>query len=191
LTIENFIKERNRIALAFLQLKKEKNFSRIPADKRIDLINEVWSVGENLASWAMAETDETDPRKIAEKLGVVIFGADRGNLKKSEYRKKEKEIVIFRDALERLTSEIVVPELSEKILRFLVSYELFHHLENTKTGFIYKRFKFPLRFGFNFYLKSLSEVAALAFTQKLISLELSPQVFDYLVYILFNSDFKA
>ena len=184
------IKERNRISLAALELMRDKNFHKISPDERLNLIAECLKIGEEVADWIVAEFGETDPRKIAEKLGAKIFGVESGERKKSEYRKKEKEIIIFRDTLKRLTSEITVPDLSERILRFLVAHELFHHIENVKIGPVYKRFKFPGKFGFSFYIKGLSEVAAQAFTQKLLSIEFSPQVFDYLTYILFTSDFK-
>jgi len=185
------IKERNRIALAMLELAKDKVFYSIPAEERLRLIEEVLSVGDDVAKWVMAEYQTSDPRKIAELMGVRVYGADHGQLKKSEYRTHKNEIVIYRDALSHLTKEVTVPHLSERILRFLVAHELFHHLEATRIGTVYKRFKFPGPFGMKRYIKGFSEVAAQAFTQTLLSLEFSPQVFDYLTYVLFTSDFKS
>ena len=185
------LKERNRIALATLELAKDKIFHSIPVEERLRLIEEVLSIGDEVAKWVAAEYKTSDPRKIAEALGVKVFGADYGELKKSEYRPKKKEIIIFRDALSRLIKGVTVPHLSERILRFLVAHELFHHLEEVKIGLVYKRFKFPGRFGMKTYIKGLSEVAAQAFTQTLLGLEFSPQVFDYLTYIFFTSDFKS
>jgi len=185
------IKDRNRISLAALELAKDKNFLRIPEQDRIKLILEALSIGEEIADSISKEYQTSDPRKIAELMGIKISGGESGSFKKSEYRKKEKEIVIFRDTLERLTSEITVPELSERILRFLIAHELFHHIEETQMVPIYKRFKFKGKLWFKFYIKGLSEVAAQAFIQKLLDLEFSPYVFDYLTYILFTSNFKG
>ena len=184
------IKERNKISLAALELAHDNNFHKIPAEDRIKLITEVLSIGEEIADWATAEYNTSDPRKLAEYLGVKIIGEDFGQMRKTEYRKKQKEIIIFHDTLKRLTSEITVPDLSERILRFLIAHELFHHLEETKIGYVYKRFKFRGKLWTHYYIKGLSEVAAQAFTQKLLALEFSPHVFDYLTYILFTSDFK-
>ena len=92
----NAIKERNRISLAALELARDKNFLKIPSEERIRLISDVLSIGEEIADWASAEFGTTDPRKLAEFLGVKIFGEDKGNLKKSEYRKKQKERLLMR-----------------------------------------------------------------------------------------------
>ncbi|MBI5700948.1 hypothetical protein HZC34_03750 [Candidatus Saganbacteria bacterium] len=184
------IKERNRITLAAIELARDKNFHNIPHNERMHLISEVLALGENIANGISKEFGTSDPRKIADLMGVKISGDEAGNLKKSEYRKKEKQIVIFHDTLRRITSEITVPELSDRILRCLIAHELFHHIEEVKVGSIYKRFKFKGKLWFNYYIKGLSDVAAQAFTQKLLGLEFSPLVFDYLTYIMFTSDFK-
>lgn len=188
--MNNAIKERNRITLASLELARDKNFHKIHPEERMKLITQVLAIGEEIADWVASECGTRDPRKIAEIVGVKVLGGNRGRAQKSEYRKKEKEIIIFHDTLKRLTAEVTVPDLSERILRFLIAHELFHHLEETRIGAIYKRFKFPKRPWGSFYIKGLSEVAAQAFTARLLGLEFSPQVFDYLTYILFTADFK-
>lgn len=184
------VKDRNKIALAALELANDKNFNKLPNDKRIELIEDALRIGSDAADNVISECGTSDPRKIAEILNVKIFGLDRGKFKKSEYRRKNKEIVIYRDALEKMAAEITDPDLSKRILRLLIAHELFHHLENVKLGPIYKRFKFKGRFGLGYYIKGLSEVAAQAFTQKLLGIEFSPQVFDYLTYVMFTSDLR-
>jgi hypothetical protein len=72
-----------------------------------------------------------------------------------------------------------------------VAHQLFHHLEVNRVGEVYKRYKFPV-FKIGPYvrekqIKRLSNVAAQAFTQSLIGLEISPQIFDYLAYVLFTA----
>lgn len=184
------IKERNRITLAALELAHDKNFHNMSPEERLKLISDVLTIGEEVAENIISEFGTDDPRKIAEIMGVKILGSDSGNLKKTEYRKKEKQIVIFHDTLKRITSEITAPELSDRILRLLIAHELFHHIEEVKIGPVYKRFKFKGKLWFSYYIKGLSDVAAQAFTQKLLNLEISPQIFDYLTYIMFTSDFK-
>lgn len=185
------IKERNRLTLAALELAKDKNFHLITADERVRVMKEALKIGDEVASWAVAEFGTADPRKIAEKVGAKIFGRDKGQLKASEYRKEAREIVIFRDTLDKLTKEVTQPDLSERLLRLLIAHELFHHLEETRIGPVYKRFKFPGKWWTSFYIKGLSEVAAQSFTQALLEIEISPPIFDYLTYILYTSAFKA
>ena len=184
------IGERNRIALAFMQLANDKVFAKLSEDQKLKLIKEVIALGDEVASWIMSEYSSNDPRKIASQLGVKIFGEDRGQNKGSEYRKDNSEIVIYRDYHEKLLREVKSPELSDHLLKFMVAHELFHHLEMDRVGEVYKRYKFESwRFGpfvKEVYIKGLSEVAARAFTQTLLGLEISPQVFDYLAYILYT-----
>ncbi|OGC06302.1 hypothetical protein A2526_04195 [candidate division WOR-1 bacterium RIFOXYD2_FULL_36_8] len=184
------IEKRNLISFAMLLLAKDKMYLNLSVDKRLEVVFDVISLGYEIADWVLSEFGDSDPRKIALKLGANIVGIDSGNFKRSEYRFKEKEIIIYRDALDRLCSEIVIPELAPKMLGLLVSLELFHHLEKVKTGFIYKRYKFKRKFNFGFYIKSLSDIAAIAFAVKLLDIKFSPQVFNYLIYIMFMSDFK-
>ncbi|MEA3492838.1 MAG: hypothetical protein U9R38_00460 [Candidatus Margulisiibacteriota bacterium] len=183
--------ERNRIALAYMELAKDKTFEKLSEEQKLKLVKEVISIGDEVASWVVAEYDTKDPRKIAAQLGVKVFGEDRGRAKGSEYRKEQQEIVIYRDFHEKLLREIKSSELADHLLKFMVAHELFHHLEMDRIGEIYKRYKFEAwRFGpyvKEVYIKGLSEVAARAFTHSLLDLEISPQVFDYLAYILYTN----
>ncbi|MBU0672309.1 MAG: hypothetical protein KJ732_04685 [Candidatus Margulisbacteria bacterium] len=185
------IGERNRIALAYMELAGDKIFQKLAEENKLNLIKEVLLIGDELAGEIIAEHNTNDPRKIASKLGVKIFGEDRGQARGSEYRKERKEIVIYRDFHEKLLREVKSPELSDHLLKFVVAHELFHHLEMNRLGEIYKRYKFQtwrlgpyVREG---CIKALSDVAAQAFTQSLLGLEISPQVFDYLTYVLYTA----
>jgi len=181
------IKERNRLTLAALELTRDKNYHRLPQSEQVHLIKEVLNIGEEVAKWVSAEYGTSDPRALAEKLGVKVFGAEGGQIRGSEYRPGTPgEIVISRKLLDRLHKEVTLPDLSDRILRFVIAHELFHHLEKTRIGLVYKRFAFPGPFWTKWYIKGLSEVAAQSFTQALLGIEISPQVFDYLTYILFT-----
>ncbi|MBN2058575.1 MAG: hypothetical protein JW782_07250 [Candidatus Saganbacteria bacterium] len=186
------IGERNRVALAYIELANDRVFQKLEEQAKFALIEEVLQVGDEVAGWIIAEQGTNDPRRIASQLGVKVFGEDRGRRGGSEYRKENKEIVIYRSFHEKLLREVRSPELSEHLLKFVVAHELFHHLEQNRIGEIYKRYKFPvwrlgpfIREG---RIKGLSNVAAQAFTQALLELEISPQVFDYLTYILYTTN---
>ena len=184
------IGERNRIALAYMELARDKAFQRLSEEQKMGLVREVLAIGDEVADWVKAEYGTNDPRKIASRLGVKVFGADRGKAGGSEYRKEKKEIVIYRDFHEKLLREVKSTELSEHLLKFVVAHELFHHLEMNRIGEVYRRYKFETwRIGpmvGKGYIKGLSNVAARAFTQSLLGLEISPQIFDYLTYIIYN-----
>jgi hypothetical protein len=182
------IGERNRIALAYMELAKDKVFVKLSEEQKLKLVREIIAIGDEVASWVVAEYESNDPRKIAAQLGVKVFGEDRGKTKGSEYRKDNQEIVIYRDFHEKLLREVKSSDLADHLLKFMVAHELFHHLEMDRIGEIYKRYKFESwRFGpfvKEVHIKGLSEVAARAFTHSLLGLEITPQVFDYLTYIL-------
>lgn len=188
---EKAIGERNRIALAYIELAKDKTFQKLSEEEKTNLVKEVITIGDEIATWVVAEYDTSDPRKIAAKLGVRIFGEDYGKEKYSEYRDETKEIVVYRNFHERLLREVKSKELSEHLLKLIVAHQLFRHLELNRIGEIYKRFKFK---GWKVgpyvkenYIKGISEVAAQAFTHSLLGIEISPQNFDYLTYILYTN----
>lgn len=191
ISVRQAIGERNRIALAYMEVARDKIFQKLNEDQKLNLVKEVLSVGDEAAGWIVKEHGTRDPRKIATALGVKVFGEDRGKARGSEYRKERKEIVVYRDFHEKLLREVKSTELSEHLLKFMVAHELFHHLEMNRVGEVYKRYQFE---GFKIgpyvqknYIKGLSNVAAQAFTQSLLGLEISPQVFDYLTYILYTN----
>ncbi len=186
----SLITERNRITLASLELAKDKLFLKLPEEKRLELIRQVLEIGDRAAEELKSEYHITDPRKIAVKMGLRVFGEEKGEVKRSQYRREKKEIAVSRRFHERLLDEVESSELSENLLKFIVAHELFHHLEEEKLGKIYKRFPFKLwsigPFVREKFIKGLSEVAAQAFTASLLELEISPRVFDYLTYILYT-----
>lgn len=187
---------RNKYALAYLEASKDKNFLRLPENEQTRLISESITIGEDAASWASLEFGMDDPRDIAEKMGLKVLGEEKGItgkiIKYSEYRPQDRQIIVFRDALEKMIREVKEENLNKKLLRYLVAHELFHHLEAEKFGQVYKKFKLLLwkfgPFSKEIYIKRLSEVAAQAFAQKLLKLEMSSGVFDYLVNVLFTSN---
>lgn len=177
--------ERNRIALAYLALARDRFFQKMAEGEKNRIIKEVIAIGDDAAKWVAAEYGTNDPRRIAAKMGVKVFGEEKKSSRRSEYRREKREIVISRKFHEKLLREVQSKELSDRLLKLVVAHELFHHLEAERFGEVFRRYKFiafqlgPLvKYK---YVKGLSEVAAQAFTQSLLELEISPQVFDYLV----------
>lgn len=185
------IAERNRITLAFLELAKDKTFQKLPEEEKNRLVKEVLAIGDEAASWVATEYGSNDPRKVAVKMGLRIFGEEKKDLSRSEYRREKKEIVISRKFHERLLREVQSKELSDRLLKLVVAHELFHHLEAERIGDVYKRYKFRVwslgPIVIEKTIRGLSDVAAQAFTQTLLGLEVSPHVFDYLVLTSFTN----
>ena len=184
------LEERNRIALAYLELTRDKVFRNLPEEEKLKLVGDILKIGDETARIVAAEYASRDPRKIAIKMGLRVFGEEKEGLKSSEYRRDKKEIAISRKFHERLLQEVENRELSEHLLQFVVAHELFHHLEAEQLGEIYKRYKFKTwkigPYSKETFIRGISDVAAQAFTQSLLGLEISPQVFDYLTYILYT-----
>lgn len=184
------ISERNRVTLAYLELARDKVFQKLAEEEKVKLIKEVQAIGDEAASWVAQEYGTDDPRKIAVKMGLRVFGEDKNSGDSSEYRREKKEIVISRKFHEKLLREVKSAELSERLLKLVVAQQLFHHLEAERIGEVYRRFKFQAwqigPYTREKMIRGLSNVAAQAFTQTLLGLEVSPQVFDYLVMTSFT-----
>jgi chromatin segregation and condensation protein Rec8/ScpA/Scc1 (kleisin family) len=124
-----------------MELAQDKIFKKLPEQEKINLIREVLAIGEEVSGWVEKEYNTNDPRKIAASIGVKVFGEDKGKKKISEYRRQRKEIVVYRNIHEKLAEEIQARELSENLLKYFVAHELFHHLEMSRIGEIYKGVK--------------------------------------------------
>jgi hypothetical protein len=64
------VNESNRISLAFMELAEDKTFQKLPEDQKMSLVKEALSIGDEVASWTVAEYGMRDPRKIAAKMGI-------------------------------------------------------------------------------------------------------------------------
>jgi len=191
--------ERNRVVLAYLCLSRDRKFFKVSEAQRLKLIDSLFSFGAQVAEEVKKEFGTDDPRRIVEMMGLKVVGEDRGIrgtlLKRSEYRPARKEIAIYRDSLNQLMKEVAAEDLSDKLIKLLLSHELFHHIEHTRRLSIPKMFKMtwfklgPL--SLNVKIAATSEVAAHAFAQALLNIEHSPMVFDYLTYIFYTSRAKG
>ena len=181
--------KRNRLALAYLSLAKDKMFQKLPEGKKLELVQEVMGLGDEAALMVKTEYQSSDPRKIAVKMGLRVLGEEKGGLAKSEYRREKKAIVVSRKFHEKLLQRIQSKELSDRLLKLLVAKELFRHLELERLGEVDKKYRFiywqwgPLKVDRT--IPGLGQVAAQAFTQTLLGLEITPQIFDYLILAFF------
>jgi hypothetical protein len=180
---EKAISRRNRIALAYLELAEDKTFQKLAEGKKMELVKQALAIGDETAEQILKEHKTSDPRRIASNLGIKVLGGEKG--KGAEYQRNKKEITVYRNFHERLLREVKTAQLSEHLIKSLVAHELFHFLEDSDIGEVYKKFKFESwrigPYARESYIKGLSDVAAQAFTQTLLGLQLSPQVFNYMI----------
>ncbi|OGC11462.1 hypothetical protein A3K48_03005 [candidate division WOR-1 bacterium RIFOXYA12_FULL_52_29] len=180
---------RNRLALAYLELADDPLFSSLGENEKLKSLREALRDGDEIAGKVIAEYRSHDPRKIAALLGIRIFGEEKKGLVRSEYRPATKEIVLSRRFHDKLRRQVHIPELSERLLKIVVAHELFHYFELERFGEVYKKFRFKAwevgPFASHKQIKGLSEVAAQAFTQTLLGIELTPEVFDYMLMASF------
>ncbi|MFA6548712.1 MAG: hypothetical protein WCT39_02100 [Candidatus Margulisiibacteriota bacterium] len=180
---EKTISDRNRIALAYLELAEDRTFQKLPEAKKMELVKQALAIGDETAEQILKEHKTSDPRRIASNLGVKVLGGEKG--KGAKYQRNKKEITVYRNFHERLLREVKSAQLSEHLIKSLVAHELFHFLEHSQLGEVYKKFKFESwrigPYARENYIKGLSDVAAQAFTQTLLGLQLSPQVFNYMI----------
>ena len=189
--ISRQIQGRNAMVLAYLELVKDKMFLALPEEDKLRVINEATAIGEEMAGYVNTKYGTNDPRKIAQALGVRVYGSEEGGKNQvSVYLENKEEIVIYRRAFEQISKEIGSQELGDKFLKFMVARALFFHLEKKMLGDLRDKFKFrSLKIGpweSRRPLKDIQKVAAQAFVRSLLELEFSPEVFDYLTYVLFT-----
>jgi len=189
------IGNRNRIALAYLCMARDKRFLKLTELERIKLIHGALSFGDSVAKGVENEFGTTEPREIARLMGLRVIGEDRGIqgtlLKRSEYRPKTKDIVIYRDSLNQMMREVAAEDLSDRLMKLLIAHELFHHLEHTRFGPTPERLKIhkwslgPIEHVVK--IRTAGEVSAHAFAETLLDIKQSPMVFDYFTYIFYSS----
>ena len=188
------LEERNRVLLAYMNLSKDKKFTRLSEEKRIKLIRFILSFADSCAGGIKEEFGTADPRRIVETMGLKVVGEDggiRGSLvRRSEYRPGTKEIVIYRDSLNQMMKEVKAEDLQDRLIKLLIAHELFHHLEKIKLPSVPKMFRVekwrlgPMSLGVK--IRGVREVAAHAFAEALLEIKHSPMVFDYLTYIFYS-----
>ncbi len=189
--IKKQIEKRNSLILAYLELANDRLFLKLPEEDQQKVIKEAIKVGEEMAAFVTDKYGSSDPRKIAQALGVRVYGSEEGGKNQvSQYFSKNEEIVIYRRPFERLSQEIGSPELGDKFLKFMVGRSLFFHLEKKFLGDLAKKFVFRVfklgPFEKKRAINDVHKVSAQAFVRSLLEIEFSPEVFDYLTYVLFT-----
>ena len=165
-----------------LCINRDRKFLKLDDKQREKLIERIISFSEKAAMDLKEEYKTDDPREIVRKMGIVVRG-ENGGIKeefviKSEYRSKDKEIIIYRDSLNMMLRKTLEGTVSvDNPMKILIAHELFHYLEEEKLGLIPEKFaitRFKIGpFEYKTKIKSLSEVGAHAFAQALLDVSYS------------------
>ena len=181
-------------ALGLLQLQEDPQYLRIPADRRVTLVE---SALEDGRSWADRTRDlwGSDPMNVAAhcNVPVVLSEGDAGfgsTIVHAEYRMRPLSITLYLEAirhLDRLVSEQGARARLgiEQTAPVFLAHELYHHFDCTRGGAPLSRQNRVRLFGIGPWnwtsgLSSLSEIAAGAFAQRLLGLPFHPKLLDFL-----------
>ena len=181
-------------ALGLLQLQEDPQYVRIPAQRRVALVEAALADGRLLADRARERWGQ-DPTAIAARCDVpVICSEDDAGFGSvivyAEYATRPRSITLYLPAIRRL-DHILARQGAEQFpgtretQPIFIAHELYHHFDCMRDGAALSR-RHPVRiFGFGRWnwtsgLSSLAEIAAGAFAQHLLGLTFHPKLLDRL-----------
>ena len=182
-------------ALGLLQLREDPQYARIPAERRVALVEAALDDGRTLAD-RTGDLWGQDPAGVAARCNVPVFlsedDAGFGSvIVYAEYASQPPFITLYRPAirrLDRLIAEHGVPVcrgIGSTVPIFL-AHELYHHFDCSRGSARLSRRHVVRIFSVGPWhwtsgLPSLAEIAAGAFAQKLLGLSFHPKLLDLLL----------
>lgn len=175
---------------------------RIPADKKAEMIIKATACGREYAQRTIREFGCRDAHTIAEKLKLKIVSKDvnlTGNRILFACYTPPDEIEIMTEPIQKAVQLILKKESklielfdNHSIMDTILGHEIFHYLEDQFEQEIYTRTEKILLWNFLGYknystIRTLGEIAAMAFTKELNGLTFSPFILDVLLYYGYNS----
>jgi hypothetical protein len=186
-------------ALAFLQLREDPIYYRIPPTQQVDLVAAALGDGYALADQQRAQ-GFSHPWRIAQRLGVSVrestedasFGT---TVVCAEYYTRQREIVLYTRVIERvqgmaddLLHGAAVSGAPCDVRAAYLAHELYHHLDCLRgPDSIARRHRVCLlrigRLRWTSGVSSLAEIAAGAFAQRLLDLDFHAKLLDLCVLL--------
>ena len=182
-------------ALGLLQLREDPQYSRIPVDRRVALVEAALEDGRSLAD-RIRERWGQDPESIAARCDVpVIRSEDDAGFGSvivyAEYAARPPCITLYVPAISRLDKMMAVPETEVcccigSTMAIFLAHELYHHFDCLRGNERVSRRHAVKIFGIGRWhwtsgLSSLAEIAAGAFAQELLGLSFHPKMLDLLL----------
>lgn len=179
-------------ALGLLQLREDPQYPRIPADRRVALVEVALEDGRTLAD-RTRELWGQDPAAIAARCNVPVFPSEDNAgfgsvVVYAEYASQPPSITLYLPAIRRL--DRLITEHGVQVCRGIVStmpiflaHELYHHFDCLRGNERLSRQHAVKMFGIGRWhwtsgLSSLAEIAAGAFAQRLLGLSFHPKLLD-------------
>ena len=181
-------------ALGLLQLQDDPQYSRIPADRHLALVEAALEDGRSLADRTREQWGR-DPAMIAAHCDVpVIYSEDDAGFGSTivyaEYVTRSPSITLYLPAirrLDRLVSEHGAQDRLgiDRTESVFLAHELYHHFDCTRGSARLSRLHAVKIFRVGHWhwtsgLSSLTEIAAGAFAQQLLGLSFHPKILDFL-----------
>lgn len=170
---------------------------RIPYHKKLEMIKKSMDCGKTYARLIIKECGCSNANTIAEYLNLKIISQNEsitGNRILFANYTPPDNIEIMTEPVNQATElimkkESILIELFNKnsIMDIIMGHEIFHYLEDKYEQEIYTRTEKILLWnflGFKNYstIRTLSEIAAMAFTKELNGINFSPFILDVLLY---------
>jgi hypothetical protein len=182
------------LALGLLQLREDPQYPRVPADRRIALVEAALEDGRSLAD-QVGELWGRDPATVAAHCDVpVIRSEDDAGFGSvvvfAEYATRPRSITLYLPAILLLDRLIAGQgarffDVGSTVPIFL-AHELYHHFDCQRGNERMSRRHVVKIFGAGSWhwtagLSSLAEIAAGAFAQQLLGLPFHPKLLDLLL----------
>lgn len=181
---------------AFYAFSREPMNGRFSDEERIDMYEQAARCGRQNAEKLIARYGKITAAELAEKLGLkVLFPQmpqSRSRILFAEFAEPD-TIRVYKDGLQKGEILLQNPQISRhfpegvRIENILIAHELFHVIEMRDPQIWTKNYRISL-WKLGFYENTspvavLSEIAAMAFSQRINELTFSPYVLDcFLVY---------
>lgn len=181
-------------ALGLLQLREDPQYARIPADRRVALVEAALADGRTLAD-RTGEIWGQDPAAIAARCNVPVLLSENNAgfgsvVVYADYASQSPSITLYLPAigrLDRLIAERGVPVRRGigSTMPIFLAHELYHHFDCTRGSARLSRRHVVRIFSVGPWhwtsgLPSLAEIAAGAFAQRLLGLSFHPKLLDLL-----------
>lgn len=172
--------------LAYLELKQDMLFHKIPSDDIWNYLGKSLKIGENFASKLNSkdifDLFEESGIKIKEEKHDGVFYKVQMRAQFESDRKGNNLVYLYEKSIAQL-AEANKRSLKE-MKRIILAHEYFHYLEEKSEKHVYDQFE-PIEsakilgFSRKAHIRRTSEIAANAFAKRLLNLKYLPSYYDY------------
>ncbi len=200
--VEAVLRQKTAEDLWALMLCEDPVYGKIPKELRREAVRRAAQFGRQASEDVVARFGTMDPIAIVQALEVRLTWSDEAHIfgkivRTSTYAHRTRTITIYTSSVDEMNRALAAPELLSllevrDVGPVYIAHELFHHLEEESLGRAANLFRVvTLKLG-PFALRSdigqLSEIAADAFTQKLLGLRAAPRLLDYVTVWIHNPE---